>query len=252
MRKDAQLSTDVLLPYIAAPTPALAEALAKFQAELPSVGKNEEGDTGHFKYEYASLDLLVQRVLPKLAAVGLSFTCATDFTPEGKFVLTYALLHTSGESRLGMFPIPVTANAQQMGSWLTYARRYCLLCVTGVHPGGEDDDAVAAMIAPTPAAADHGAVPRPAKPEEKAEPEHVNEKAQVLASLAQELVKRNCSLDELKGQVYEVARGERLLKAMVINPWTGTMVQLSTVITYARKTIEDRSEEGGSEAGGEY
>jgi hypothetical protein len=79
--------------------------------------------------------------------------------------------------------------------------------------------------------------------------EHVDEKAQVLASLAQELVKRNCSLDELKNQVYETARGERLLKGLVVNPWTGGMVQLSTVITHARKLVEDRLKEadGGEE-----
>ena len=60
-------------------------------------------------------------------------------------VLAYVLRHTSGGEDGGEYPLP-SANtpAQQMGSAITYARRYCLLAVTGVAPEDEDDDGASA------------------------------------------------------------------------------------------------------------
>jgi hypothetical protein len=242
----------------------LAKALAKFQKTLPSISKDERADAGRRgSYTYAGLDTVAAKVLPALAAVGLSYTATTGYTDDQKFCLQYSLLHESGESRDGVFPIPVINDAQAMGSWLTYARRYCLLCVTGVHPGGEDDDGAAARgivtaATPTPsgrmdARSDVSALRtleaqnRQATKPETAEPEtgHVNERAQVLASLAHELNSRNCTVDELKTKVYDLAKADSLLKGLVINPFTGTMCQLSAVITQARKEAEQRA--GGDE-----
>jgi len=233
----------------------LAKALAEFQKTLPSISKDEKADAGkRGSYRYAGLDAVAAKVLPALAAVGLSYTATTGFTDDQRFCLRYSLLHESGESRDGVFPIPVVNDAQAMGSWLTYARRYALLCITGVHPSNEDDDGAPAMTiasqtahaASTPTATRPQPAREAAKPE-TAEPEtgHVNENAQVLASLTHELNRRGCDVAELKAKVYDIAKESSLLKGLVVNPFTGTMCQLSAVITQARKEAEQRDQQDG-------
>ena len=121
----------------------LAAALAAFQASLPAVHKGAIGQVpGKRSYKYADLADLSATVLPLLAAQGLSWMTMPTYDDAGRFVLRYELLHTSGESRTGTYPLP-TGTAWEIGSALTYGRRYCLAAVTGV-AADEDDDGQAA------------------------------------------------------------------------------------------------------------
>lgn len=133
-----------------APHSSLAEALAAFQAELPKLvkdetanvtGKNKEGGTVKYKYGYADLAQVCETVLPVLGKHGLSVTSRTVFV-EGRMVLEVALLHESGEDRIGYWPLPDYGKfgPQDIGSAMTYGRRYLTLALTGTFPGGEDDD----------------------------------------------------------------------------------------------------------------
>lgn len=118
----------------------LAEALAAFQSNLPHVDKGSVNP--HFKSAYSPLEDIVKVVLPALAAQGL--TWMTMPTMDGsEFVLKYELRHVGGESVGGAYPL-VGGNDQQRGSSISYAKRYALCAVTGVTPGGDDDDGNAA------------------------------------------------------------------------------------------------------------
>lgn len=126
----------------------LAKALAEFQRDLPAVVKSEtaviEKKTGgSFKYTYADLAKVSAVVLPLLGKVGLAFTAWPGLNAEGKFVLSYRLLHVSGESLDGQYPLPQSGTAQEHGSAITYARRYTLCSVVGVAPDEDDDGAAA-------------------------------------------------------------------------------------------------------------
>lgn len=130
----------------------LTEALAAFQSELPSVAKN--GENPHFRSQFATLEDISAKVLPLLAKHGLAWTACPDITDTG-MTLKYALRHVLGESIEGAYPLgAVNAQPQQIGSAITYARRYALLAVTGVAPGGDDDDAEGAQKAHKPAPKD--------------------------------------------------------------------------------------------------
>lgn len=121
----------------------LATALAAFQASLPTVQKGATGQVpGKRSYKYADLADLSAAVLPLLAAQGLSWMTMPTYDEAGRFVLRYELLHTSGESRTGAYPLP-TGTAWEVGSALTYGRRYTLAAVTGVAADEDDDGAVA-------------------------------------------------------------------------------------------------------------
>lgn len=131
--------------------PNLATALAAFQAEVPKMSKDEtakvtgEGKNGPVKYTYgyAGLDQFVEIVEPVLGKHGLSVTGTTTWT-DGKFVAVISLLHEGGQERTASWPLPDPfghkVGPQDIGSMLTYIRRYLGWLLTGTFPGGVDDD----------------------------------------------------------------------------------------------------------------
>jgi hypothetical protein len=131
----------------------LAAALAQVQSHLPTIGKTETATVqtktgGSYKYSYADLAAISKAVMPLLGAVGLSWITKPTYNEAGKFVLAYKLLHSSGESEAGEYPLPSSGTPQEIGSAITYARRYCLCSVTGVAPEQDDDDGAAASSSP--------------------------------------------------------------------------------------------------------
>ena len=127
---------------------SLAAALAELQQHLPRIGKDSEavmpGKNGGrpWGYKYADLATISRILLPMMAELGLYWTCSPTMY-EGQFVMAYALGHISGAEIKGMYPLP-SSSPQTMGGAITYARRYCLLAVTGAAPDEDDDDAQAA------------------------------------------------------------------------------------------------------------
>lgn len=114
----------------------LTEALVAFQAELPDVSKG--GTNPAFKSKYATLPDVTKAVFPILTKHGLAWVCIPDVTADGP-VLRWELRHTSGDSLTGVWPLPDAVKAQELGSWHTYGRRYCLSAVTGITPDEDDD-----------------------------------------------------------------------------------------------------------------
>jgi len=128
-------------------TTTLAEALAAVQADLPEVRKAETAKVptktgGSYSYTYADLAAITRVILPRLGQVGLSWTTKPTIVGD-RFVLVYKLLHSSGEFEEGAYPLPDRGSPQEIGSAITYARRYALCSVTGVAPDDDDDAAEA-------------------------------------------------------------------------------------------------------------
>lgn len=122
----------------AAPVGALAAALAKVQAALPVVHKGKTANVGQYKYDYADLADVTAAIMPLLAKNGLAFTCHPRIDEHGRgYELAATLMHESGETITGALPIAGTA--QQLGSAITYARRYLLGSMTGVVTDSDDD-----------------------------------------------------------------------------------------------------------------
>lgn len=125
-------------------TPNLAAALAKVQAELPKIERDrtvtvetKKGDP--YSYSYVTLAHLSDAILPLLAKHGLSFAALPGAGSDGKMCVRYQLLHESGESLAGEFPISGEGGIQMIGGRITYARRYCLAAIVGV-AADEDDE----------------------------------------------------------------------------------------------------------------
>ncbi|MGW5556896.1 ERF family protein [Micromonospora sp. NPDC003944] len=123
----------------------LNEALAAFQVDPPVLTKNRDGQVGNQRTKYADLVQVNKQVLARLNELGVIYTTAPTLLDDNRFVLQYELLHVpSGEKMGGRYPLKLSENPQQMGSAISYARRYVLLALTGVAAEDEDDDGQAA------------------------------------------------------------------------------------------------------------
>lgn len=118
---------------------SLMAALAAAQAEITNIEKAKENT--HFRSRYADIADGLSVIRPKLAAHGLVITQATEFDRDsGLFVLHTRIYHTSGEWIGSTYPLPTSGKAQEMGSAITYARRYALFALVGTAATDEDTD----------------------------------------------------------------------------------------------------------------
>lgn len=121
------------------------DALAAFQSEPPSLTKGSTATVptksgGSYSYTYADLSVLVDAILPALGRRGIAWVCVPTME-DGKFVLKYGLFHGKSDTSIeGTYMLPERGTPQEIGSAITYARRYTLLSLTGTFPAGEDDD----------------------------------------------------------------------------------------------------------------
>ena len=118
----------------------LAEALSKAQGAMRNAIK--DSNNPYFKSKYADLASVSDACRTELASNGLAVSQLPE-TRDGQVVVTYILMHTSGEWISGELQMnPVKSDPQGIGSAITYARRYTLAAITGV--ATEDDDGNAA------------------------------------------------------------------------------------------------------------
>lgn len=115
----------------------LSTALAKAQATMKAATFNKTNP--HFKNKYADLTAVLDAIRKPLADNGLAITQTPEMRGEA-FCLVTRLCHSSGQWIAGEYPLPAQATPQQLGSALTYARRYSLSAIACI-AADEDDDA---------------------------------------------------------------------------------------------------------------
>ncbi|MFC7443286.1 ERF family protein [Laceyella putida] len=132
----------------------IAGALSKFQGEVTNPSKTKtaiippkDPKKQGYKYKYADLGDIIDTIREPLKKHGLSYIQNPVRNDKGDLEGVYTMiLHESGEYMIfDLVPIRAGANAtpQQIGSALTYARRYSLSLALGI-AADEDDDASAA------------------------------------------------------------------------------------------------------------
>jgi len=121
----------------------LAKALAEFQSAQTGLDLDKQGN----RSQYASVGSVMTKV-KQAAQHGLSFSQLVDYEDGvGTHLKTY-IMHTSGEEKVGRYPIAVDdmTNNQKLGSAISYARRYALMAALGMAAGiqevefDDDDD----------------------------------------------------------------------------------------------------------------
>lgn len=119
--------------------------LAKAQAEIENPTK--DGFNPGYKSRYATLDAGLNIVRSVLSKHGISITQPTR-VEDGVLMLDTRLAY-QGQWIASEYPVcPFPVKQQEMGSALTYSRRYSLFSLVGI-AGEEDDDGNAANTTPT-------------------------------------------------------------------------------------------------------
>lgn len=122
----------------------LATALAKAQAEIrPAIF---DSTNPHFRSKYASLTAVMEACREALSKNQIAVVQGASVV-DGAVVVNTLLLHASGEYISDELSMPFAqATPQQIGSSLSYCRRYSLASLVGIT--ADDDDAEAAMPKP--------------------------------------------------------------------------------------------------------
>ena len=137
---------------MAGETKSLATLLAEAQAEMPNPKKNREGQKGYQKYNYATLDTVVDIIKKPLNSRGIFLTQPCEKTDDGTMRVRTVVMYGSERLVLDTKPYEYDSDPQEFGKRETYARRYSLLTAFGL--AGEDDtdgDTGPAKAAPKPA-----------------------------------------------------------------------------------------------------
>jgi len=121
----------------------LAAALAKAQGEFQPIKKDRTANAGTYSYDYADLAATIEAVRPALSKHGLSYVQPVCSDADGSVLVT-RLMHASGQYIEGTYRLDSYDKPQDMGSALTYARRYSLTSMLGI-AAEEDDDGRAAQ-----------------------------------------------------------------------------------------------------------
>lgn len=120
----------------------LFASLAKAQGELTDPTKTQRANIGNYSYKYADLAGYLAVIRPALAKYGLFLTQNPEAEP-GLVRVTTSIYHTSGQMvTYKPLTVPSGSTIQQIGSAITYARRYSLQAILGL--ASEDDDGAAA------------------------------------------------------------------------------------------------------------
>lgn len=126
---------------------SLESALAAFQGEMPTVNKGKTARVPTksgpgYTYSYADIADVTRDVMPILSKHGLSFSVTPSATDNG-YEIIGTLMHESQNGRLtGALPL-FGRTSQEIGSSITYARRYLLGCLTGVVTDDDEDGTAA-------------------------------------------------------------------------------------------------------------
>ena len=128
-------------------TSNIIPALVEFQKDNKGIAKDSKG----YNYSYISLDQIFELVRPTLSKVGIVMTQDVGNLVVGDKVHTTCettLYHQSGEwISTGALIVEPIANAkmstmQNLGSAITYAKRYQLTAILGLSADVDDDAAV--------------------------------------------------------------------------------------------------------------
>ena len=127
----------------------IAQALVKFQGMIGKIQKDSVNP--FFKSKYAALPDILSAIQQPLIDCDLTL----NQFPSGQFGLTTIIIHSvSGEYLMDSYIMkPVKDDPQQLGSSITYQRRYAIGAALSLNID-EDDDGNAASKTPPPAAAD--------------------------------------------------------------------------------------------------
>lgn len=126
----------------------LSNKFMKVLNEVPNFVTDETAQAGKKTYKYLNLATILKTIKPVFEKHGLAFSQRVTFdnTGEARQVIgtVETIIFDDEEQMVACsYPFFVTGDPQQVGSAVTYARRYSLYAVLGIFPDKDDDGAYA-------------------------------------------------------------------------------------------------------------
>lgn len=126
-------------------------ALAKAQGAMSNPDRNRtvtvRSDKGNYSFDYATLDNIIDTARKALSTNGISVVQMLERDDTGATVMVTRLLHSGGGMIMNEMPISLPGpdergrppKIQELGSIITYARRYAICAMLNI-AAEEDDD----------------------------------------------------------------------------------------------------------------
>lgn len=116
--------------------------------EVPNFTTDETAQAGNRTYKYLNLATLLKAIKPVFEKHGLAFTQKITYNNpgDGRQILGSVetiIFDETERMTVCEYPFFVTGDPQQVGSAITYARRYSLTAILGIFPDKDDDGAYA-------------------------------------------------------------------------------------------------------------
>lgn len=112
--------------------------------EVPNFSTDETANAGSRTYKYLNLATLLKNIKPIFEKHDIAFSQKVTFdsTGDGRQILgtvETVIFDENEQQTVCSYPFYVTGDPQQVGSSITYARRYSLTTVLGIFPDKDDD-----------------------------------------------------------------------------------------------------------------
>lgn len=112
--------------------------------EVPNFSTDETANAGSRTYKYLNLATLLKNIKPIFEKHDIAFSQKVTFdgTGDGRQILgtiETIIFDENEQQTVCSYPFFVTGDPQQVGSAITYARRYSLTTVLGIFPDKDDD-----------------------------------------------------------------------------------------------------------------
>lgn len=116
--------------------------------EVPNFSTDETANAGSRTYKYLNLATLLKNIKPIFEKHDIAFSQKVTFngTGDGRQILGTVetiIFDENEQQTVCSYPFFVTGDPQQVGSAITYARRYSLTTVLGIFPDKDDDGSYA-------------------------------------------------------------------------------------------------------------
>jgi len=123
------------------------KAFSELQGEIPALKKNAVVSYGQTRFKYADLGEIMTTIKEPLKKHG--FSVHHRFVVlDGVTLIKTVLMHQSGHSEESSLPIKLTDKPQDLGSLITYYRRYAISSLLGIAADDDDDGQAAAKNVP--------------------------------------------------------------------------------------------------------
>lgn len=117
------------------------DELFKFHQNVAAAKWPKKSTNPHFKSKYLNLDDLMQILNPILKQSNLILKTSIYRESADNWCVCSEIVNKENKTlNIAMLAIPQNLNAQQIGSFITYARRYTICTICNI-VGDDDDDA---------------------------------------------------------------------------------------------------------------